>query len=317
MTPFSHRLSRRLHGRGADSLVQAIDAVQSSHPDIASRFDRTVSTDQVRIRWRLAALLARFWQVRSYDRRARSAILIYGTGGSGTSVTAELTDRLGAPAGDWPGKGQPEPRHKRGRYSDPAVEAFNNQVLKDLGCKIFELPPVEAVEQYAARNPRKAELHKLLSKFDGFPFFSMKDPNFGTLFPLWQCALLERGYTHADIIVVNCVRNLDFVARSLRALGKGFEQLSEQELRAFLLEDLRRWKRNTRHVQNVIVHFDSLLARPIEEAGRLALALGLPSFSRELIEGVVDPSQRHHGNSENDDTSLSKIYEQWRQGGVI
>lgn len=220
------------------------------------------------------------------------AILVVGMGRSGTSFITRGLKALGVELGDELLPASPD--NPTGYWEDAALQALNDRVLLSLGRTWSTIAPVPD----GRWNLPELKTHMLEAieitreRFGKFALWGFKDPRTTRLLPFWQ-PILDR-LAIADSYVI-AVRNPLSVARSLKARENFDPEKSYYLWLAYVVDAYAR----TGGRMRVVVDYDEVMARPVEQLRRMAERLGLPidSAVEEQIQWYatefLDPNLRH------------------------
>ena len=199
------------------------------------------------------------------------AILVLGAGRSGTSAIARGLAALGVELGDH--LVRPNPRENpRGYFEDDDLRRLNDEVLAIAGSSNMSLNLVPAATfTLPALAPLKERARTLIHhRYGRCRLWGFKDPRTAQVLPFWQDILRQDHYQDAYVLAV---RNPLSVAASLANIDAGFDV--RRSCIFWLLRSTSAltgiWDRPC-----VVVNYDTLLADPRGQLGRVAKALNLP-----------------------------------------
>lgn len=209
---------------------------------------------------------------------SRSRIVaVVGMHRSGTSAMTRALGYAGASLGDDFIETMPEVNAK-GFWEDATLNAVNIALLRALGIDWLtnRAIPMGRFDDAALRPILERAVAILREKTHNAQFFAFKDPRTSILLPFWKRAFSLAGVEPSYLIAL---RHPASVADSLRARN-GFDLTKSAIL---WLRYTVRSLRETHGAQRVLVDYDMLMDRPIEELRRIAadLRLGVPTPAAE------------------------------------
>ena len=217
----------------------------------------------------------------------RRLVVVLGMHRSGTSAVARSLMTLGVDLGE-----SLEPAvagvNEKGFFEDSELNAFNEQLLQNLGRSWHSMSALTGSELASAGlASARAEAASLLSrKMAHGRVFGVKNPRFARLLPFWQPVF---GEMNLDVSYVIVVRNPISVARSL-ARRDGFAPIKSYYL---WLQHLVPAIVETHGATRVVVDYDLLLDDPVQQVERIAVSLklrfdmrseGLRDFANNFLE---------------------------------
>lgn len=223
------------------------------------------------------------------DPRTPVTVCVIGMHRSGTSLLARLLNISGVALGAGNRLAPAAEDNPRGFWEHESLRKINEDLLEAFGGSWMNLP--ELPEGWL-RDPRvepiRARARTLLeSEFAGAPLWGFKDPRTSLLTEFWREVLPGR------IAWIVAIRNPLEVCDSLKRRN-GLPSVLAEDLwcaytRAALIA--------TRPEERAIVHYERLVARPVEEVTRITRALGLPEPPAAVHAAMREESSgslRHH-----------------------
>ena len=144
----------------------------------------------------------------------KKAIIVLGTGRSGTSAMAGCLNILGAHVGNEPKPGNHA--NAKGYFEETKIVALNKYILKQY-LNIEWYGDVSAFKQPAEFSAEIIALIKftLHLSYKSSEIICIKDPRMCILFPAYEQALQQLGY---EISIIRMIRDTEEVAKSLAAV---------------------------------------------------------------------------------------------------
>jgi len=216
-------------------------------------------------------------------------VCVIGMHRSGTSLLARLLNLAGVELGSSGRLAPAAEDNQRGFWEHLPLRGVNEDLLQAFGGSWMDPP---TLPDDWLRDPRvgpiRARAREILARdFAGASVSGFKDPRTSLVTDFWRELLPGR------IVWIVAIRNPLEVCDSLKR---------RDGLPSVLAEDL--WCTYTRAAllatqpeERVIVHYEHLLARPVEEVTRIARTLGLPEPSAEVRATMREESNgslRHH-----------------------
>jgi len=226
------------------------------------------------------------------NTQQKHIIVVLGMHRSGTSVITRSLKVLGVELGERLIAGIPE-NNEKGFYEDAEINAFDNELLQELGHDWHTLTPVlpnelatPAVGEFKLR-----AVEILRNKLSTTNCFGLKDPRIPRLLPFWQDVF---AHLQVRVSYVIACRNPMSVARSL-AKRDGFDLEKGYYL---WLEHMLQSLAQTANQSRLVVDYDRLMEDPADQLQRIAQNLGLtfdpesPEFA-EYHTQFLEDSLRH------------------------
>lgn len=184
----------------------------------------------------------------------KTAVLIIGTGRSGTSCTAGVLQIMGLPLGDnLPAGNQ---YNEKGSFENHAISTLNHRLMHDLGMTNHE-PKITKWHKNAHYAQFKTAIKTALTKeFGNMPFFGIKNPHITFFLPVYADALEELGY-NLKIVVVT--RNPEEVVASFIAR---YPDEPTERFYALVAKDLTMLMLYTPQYNPLVIDYNELLETP-------------------------------------------------------
>ncbi len=222
----------------------------------------------------------------------RSVTVVVGMHRSGTSLCANVLQRLGIDMASDPGA---SPSNARGHWERPQINDLNDRVFLRFGrgwdsaTHHLGLPAGWLSDPAVCRV--KADIVSFLQpRIAACTAIGFKDPRTARLMPLWRAAFDALGVTPRFVF---CIRDPAQVSRSL-----GARDLMEREQAEY------RWALyNIEAIDGIgadpvcIVAYESWFTEPVATLERLAGFVGR-NASLNILPEILDPELRHDGVSE-------------------
>lgn len=227
----------------------------------------------------------------SKNSRVKYAILVVGTGRSGTSAMAGSLKILGACLGQ--DLKPADPANTKGYFENTRITALNKVLLTEAGMDWY-VSPADRTHAISVSTNRVARVSALVADVfaDQSPIL-IKDPRLCVLVDVYVTALRNAGYA---VHAVWMQRDASEVTRSIRSWGAGTEEAIAATVKRnteLLDEALRRTR-----VPCIDCTFNDLLSCTSETISRVTSQLPFLSCTDDQIQEVlhfVDQSLRRHG----------------------
>lgn len=205
------------------------------------------------------------------ENKGQRAVVVLGMHRSGTSAITRGLKALGVELGERMMIPLPD-QNAKGFWEDSDIYELDEKILAALGRTWHSLSLIEPAEwqKPALKNLEKQALELVGSRVARYPLWGFKDPRTARLLPFWQPVFRQLGIAESYVIGL---RNPLSVAKSLAALN-GF---TAEKSYLLWLEHLLPALSETAGKPRVVVDFDAVMARPVEELHRIAQRLDLPS----------------------------------------
>lgn len=219
-------------------------------------------------------------------------VAVIGMHRSGTSAMTRALGFAGVTLGSDLIETMPEVNAK-GFWEDATLNALNIEVLRVFGMDWLSNRAIEETrfdeDAIVLIAERAASI--LREKAASSAVFAFKDPRTSILLPFWQRVFRLAGVEGSYLIAV---RHPSSVAASLYARN-GFERIKSELLwLRYTLESITR----TEGAPRVLVDYDVLIDRPVEELRRIASALSLgmplPEAEIEFANSFLSRELRHN-----------------------
>jgi hypothetical protein len=228
-----------------------------------------------------------------YVPTMKQAILIVGTGRSGTSAMTGVLKILGSYLGEELKPG--DAVNPKGYFENTQLANLNKEALSAAGISWYGPPPdPDVVHPVPVTSARSASIRDCVARIFGERSpIAFKDPRLCVLIDAYTSTLRDMGY---EVHCVRMTRDPSLVAKSI-AVAAGADEshwLPMVRRRADLLDDaLRRTA-----VDCVDCTFDDLIKRTRSTVFEIVERLPFLSCSTEIMNEVlafIDGSLRHHG----------------------
>jgi hypothetical protein len=224
----------------------------------------------------------------------RRIVLILGMHRSGTSMLARLLAALGLPLGEAL-LNRPTRDNRHGYWEQGEIVALHEALLDGWdrswhgpnGLRPLPEGWLHAPATRAAKARLTAIVDREISAAGGL--WGFKDPRTLRFLPLWREIIAERGLEPVPILAA---RAPAAVAGSLMRRNRMERRFAEALWAVHTIEAISQ----TGAALAAVVDYDTWFARPEVTAAWLAARLGLPAERAAIrsIEGLIDPSLRHH-----------------------
>ena len=221
-------------------------------------------------------------------------ICVLGMHRSGTSMMMQMLGKCGVYLGDDKRTSRPgDHDNPLGYWENPSFRKLNDRILSTLGGD-WKIPPYlsqgwQVEDERVA--PMKEEAHALVSKMDRHALWGWKDPRNSLTLPFWRSIV-------PDLKCVILVRNPVQVAQSLQSRIDQGPPRSDYGLEFY--DALALWGLYYRQILSdlndddtfVVVHYESLLTRPLVELRRIdeTLQLDLDPEKMKRAAEIPDPA---------------------------
>ncbi len=233
---------------------------------------------------------------KSQEKR-KIAVVVMGMHRSGTSLLASILDRLGCQGPKTPLP--PSQWNPKGYFESSELVKLNDEILAALGSGWDDW---SAASTGWHDSPRFLEFREriaegLNSEYGKASLIYLKDPRLCRLFPLWNDALSDLGFSP---VCIHTHRNPVDIARSLEA--RNGNPVEPQQAMLLWMRHVLDAEMASRGLPRIFISYDRMLESWSEVADRAESAFGFPwpvlRRSRESrISGIVDPSLRHNASS--------------------
>jgi hypothetical protein len=237
-----------------------------------------------------------------------TALLILGSGRSGTSVLTRSLNFLGVCLGDDKLLGPDQKVNPKGYFENERII----NIHKEIGSLLRYRPSEPGYENSLKILPLREKLTDYVRKeFSGKPVWGWKDPRTNDYLALWK-AILKDVCAEPKYVII--IRNpIDVVASNIKAWGRDETwALRQWQIRTLLsLHD-------TDDGERIIVSYEELFKTPLECLHRISRTLGLPwpedtTELQKKLDHFIDPSlQTCHSH-----TTLSAFAKNERVGGDV
>lgn len=225
--------------------------------------------------------------------RTKRAVLVLGSGRSGTSVLTKCINFMGISLGTDNLLAPSKRINPKGYFENKDVI----KIHKSLGSKIRYRPAFEGYYDSPKVKKDRAALTKYLSgKFKKETYLVIKDPRMNDYIELWQHVLDDVDVKPAEIILI---RNpLDVVASNSRAWHRDkILALRQWQVRTLLS------MRDTKGYPRLMVGYEDLFHKTLPTLRRVSEQLDLPwpKDEKELqakIDGFIDPNLQKSDSGE-------------------
>lgn len=216
-------------------------------------------------------------------------IVVLGMHRSGTSTIARGLLALGATFSD--DLLPPAFDNPKGFWEDREIVQLNDSILAELHSKYDCIAPCHFVETLPMISALKRRAYNLLKqKMAKTSLYALKDPRMARLLPFWQSVFQQLDLKVSYVIAA---RNPLCIADSLKKRNQ-FEPM-----KSYLL-----WLDHTVHSlfytkgkNRIVVHYDQLVDKPVEQLRRIAkhifLSTPQPEALQLYLDNFLDASLRH------------------------
>lgn len=225
--------------------------------------------------------------------RTKRAVLVLGSGRSGTSVLTKCINFMGISLGTDNLLAPSKRINPKGYFENKDVI----KIHKSLGSKIRYRPAFKGYYDSSKIKKDRTDLTKYLSdKFQKEAYLVIKDPRMNDYIELWQHVLDDISVESAEIILI---RNpLDVVASNSRAWHRDkILALRQWQVRTLLS------LRDTKGYPRIVVSYEDLFHKTLPTLHRLADQLILPwpkdeQALQDKIDGFIDPNLQKSDSGE-------------------
>ncbi|GAB4372850.1 MAG: hypothetical protein Kow00121_15540 [Elainellaceae cyanobacterium] len=224
----------------------------------------------------------------------KTAFLILGAQRSGTSVTSHLLSKFGINFGDE--KRFLQDKHNPTFFELKWVNQYNDRLIRSLGYQYTDFfLPIETDYDNTDTLEIATQLPDLLhQEWQDEPTIGIKDPRISLTFPIWQRALLAKGYSLKIILVFR--RPADFL-RSNQKLFHNWAGWDDRKHLRFWLQLNLSAIYFARNYPVYLVSYEDVMEQPQVVAKRFADCFNLDKNRVEVAVSVVDPAYHHHNRS--------------------
>ncbi|VDG18977.1 sulfotransferase family protein [Lactiplantibacillus mudanjiangensis] len=226
-------------------------------------------------------------------RPKKKAVLILGSGRSGTSVLTKCISFMGISLGTNNLLGPSKKINPKGYFENKDVI----KIHKSIGSKIRYRPAFAGYEDSAKIKKDRENLTKYLTDFFADErYLAIKDPRMNDYIELWQAVLADINVQPAEIILI---RNpIDVVNSNSRAWHRDATlALRQWQVRTLLS------LRDTKNQNRILITYEALFNETLPTLKRIADQLQLPWPSDEgtlqaEIDGFIDPNLQHSDSAQ-------------------
>ncbi|AVK62332.1 hypothetical protein C5Z25_11440 [Lactobacillus sp. CBA3605] len=225
--------------------------------------------------------------------QTKKAVLILGSGRSGTSVLTKCINLMGVSLGTDNLLAPSKKINPKGYFENKDII----KIHKSLGGKLRYRPAFEGYyDSPKIKRDRQDLTHYLTNFFENESYLAIKDPRMNDYIELWQQVLAEIDVQPAEIILL---RNpMDVVSSNERAWHRD-TTLAMRQWQVRTLLSLR----DTHDQNRILVTYEELFNQPLATLRRIANKLGLPWPADETvlsteINNFIDPDLQKSDSGE-------------------